>query len=498
MKRLEEVFKTSGVPTYTFVPPVEYPGLLVALRTPGRGVVIEGPSGIGKTTAVTRALEELGLADKVTRLSARRRDDLDVIHELPSMKSFGTVLVDDFHRLTSSTRNEIADLMKLLADEETPDCKVVLIGINKAGEALVKFGHDLNNRLEVVPLETNPDEKVEELITRGERALAVDINVKQEITHAAHGSFYIAQMLSHQACLDGGVLEECTTPTRTAVSFEAVRGKVFERLSRTFLERTKRFARGTRFRREGRAPYLQLLHLLALSQEWSLSVDQAVAANPGLSGSITQIVEKGYLEELINKDAVLADILHFDAATRILSVEDPQYIYFLRSISWSRFPEDVGFLKLDIPSKYDFALSFAGPDREVAAALDATLQDMEFEVFYDKNEQHRILAEDIEDYPRPIYQSDAQFVVALLGPDYPKRIWTRFESEQFKERFKHGAVIPIWFTTAPPGVFDESSRVGGITFDPAGNRDAQVEQIADLLRRKIADARAVAEVKEPG
>src|SRR6266436_9389912 len=91
------------------------------------------------------------------------------------------------------------------------------------------------------------------------------------------------------------------------------------------------------------------LHLLALSEEWSLSVDQAVAANPGLSGSITQVVEKGYLEELISKDEELAAVLHFDAATRILSVEDPQYIYFLRSISWSRFPQDVGFLKLGHP-----------------------------------------------------------------------------------------------------------------------------------------------------
>ena len=50
-----------GIPTHTFVRPIEYPALLVALRTPGRGVVVEGPSGIGKTTAVTRALEELGL-----------------------------------------------------------------------------------------------------------------------------------------------------------------------------------------------------------------------------------------------------------------------------------------------------------------------------------------------------------------------------------------------------------------------------------------------------
>src|SRR5207244_1001341 len=122
----------------------------------------------------------------------------------------------------------------------------------------------------------------------GERALNIDLNISGEITAAAHGSFYIAQMLSHQGCIDAGVLQEQLSKLQTAVSFEAVRGKVFERLSRTFLDRTKKFSRGTRFRREGRAPYLRLLHLLALSQEWSVNIDQVIAANPGLSGSITQ------------------------------------------------------------------------------------------------------------------------------------------------------------------------------------------------------------------
>ncbi len=51
---LQQVFVLSGVPVYTFVQPVEYIQLLVALRTAGRGIVIEGPSGIGKTTAVMK------------------------------------------------------------------------------------------------------------------------------------------------------------------------------------------------------------------------------------------------------------------------------------------------------------------------------------------------------------------------------------------------------------------------------------------------------------
>src|SRR4029450_10944120 len=110
---------------------------------------------------------------------------LEVIRELPSMKGLGTVLIDDFHRLASTVKAEIADLMKVLADEEVRDSKLVLIGINKAGESLVRFAQDLNNRLEVISLETNPDEKVEELITLGEKALASQINIKQEIVAAA-------------------------------------------------------------------------------------------------------------------------------------------------------------------------------------------------------------------------------------------------------------------------------------------------------------------------
>jgi hypothetical protein len=381
--------------------------------------------------------------------------------------------------------------MKLFADEERRNEKIVVLGINKAGESLIRFAHDLNNRLEIIQFEANPNEKIDELIAQGEDALKIKLNISSEIRDAAHGSFYATQMLCHQACLDAGILQEQLAPTKTAVSFAAIRGKVYESLSRTFMERTKRFARGTRFRRVGRAPYLRLIHMLATSDEWSLVVDQAILANPGLAGSITQIVEKGYLRDLIRGDADIGDVLHFDEESRVLTVEDPQYIYFLRNIPWSHFPEEVGFLSIEFPSRYDFALSFAGTDRDVAAALNTALQDREFEVFYDLNEQHRMLAENIEDYLRPIYQSDAEFVVALLGPDFPKRIWTKFESGQFKTRFKSGAVIPIWFSNAPPGMFDESTRVGGIMFNRSGDLGKQVEAIAELLTKKIAGKRGV-------
>ncbi len=55
MALLEEVFRLSGVPTITFVEPVGYSGIKVSIRTKGRCIVLEGPSGIGKTTGAARS-----------------------------------------------------------------------------------------------------------------------------------------------------------------------------------------------------------------------------------------------------------------------------------------------------------------------------------------------------------------------------------------------------------------------------------------------------------
>ncbi|MBL7185531.1 MAG: toll/interleukin-1 receptor domain-containing protein [Phycisphaerae bacterium] len=138
---------------------------------------------------------------------------------------------------------------------------------------------------------------------------------------------------------------------------------------------------------------------------------------------------------------------------------------------------------------YDFALSFAGPDRDVAEALFPALEESELEVFYDKNEQHRIIAEDVEECLRPIYQSEAQFVLVLLGPDYPKRIWTKIESEAFKERLNDGSAIPVWFSDAPPSMFDSTRERGGLDFDRDGNFRQQIVALTNTLLDKLAESR---------
>ena len=159
MKKLEEVFKRSGLPTYTFVEPAEYKALLVSIRTPGRGTIVEGPSGIGKTTSVLRIIDSLGNDTPVTKLSGRNPDDYDLIVALPEMGNVGLVLIDDFHRLPNETKFLLADYIKLLADREDKQSKIIVVGINKAGQSLINYASDLTGRIDTISFEANPEEK---------------------------------------------------------------------------------------------------------------------------------------------------------------------------------------------------------------------------------------------------------------------------------------------------------------------------------------------------
>lgn len=487
--RLQDVFRLSGVPTYTFVKPPEYTQLLVALQTDGRGIVVEGPSGIGKTTAVMKAIEEAGIGDHVITLSGRKLDDVEFIKELPEQRPFGIVIIDDFHRLPDELRVVLADLMKVLADEGADDSKLIILGINKAGESLIAFGTDLANRIEVIPFEANPQHKIEALVNQGQEALNCDLNVYDEIVQDAHGSFYIAQMLCYYTCLKAEILTHSNNRQPTTESYELIKGQVLTTLSRSFHETAISFARGTRLRREGRAPYLHLLYWLSQTDNWSINVEREADHHPELRGSISQIVTKGYLNDVIMNSDAISSVLHFEQNNSLLTVQDPQFVFYIRNLSWPRFAEEIGYLSLEFPSRYDFALSFAGTDRDIAEALFSQLQDNEFEVFYDRNEQHRILAGDVEDYLRPIYNSDAALVICILGRDYPKRIWTKFESEQFKQRFKTGEVIPIVLADVELGMFDTATKVGHISWDRSDDFETQANATTDVLRRKVADIR---------
>lgn len=80
--RLEDIFKTEGVPEFTFVRPPNYNDILVDIRNPTKPVIIEGQSGSGKTTVAKKIIELAFGSNEFTYLSARKTQDFKTIFDI--------------------------------------------------------------------------------------------------------------------------------------------------------------------------------------------------------------------------------------------------------------------------------------------------------------------------------------------------------------------------------------------------------------------------------
>lgn len=419
MPRLSEVFVTVGNPKYTFVKPQEYTRLLVALETPGKGIIIEGPSGIGKTTAVKNAIREVKGKDDYIYLSARDNNHIEYINAIEELKPFGTVIIDDFHRLPEKQQRKIADVLKLLADEGDTENKLIIIGINQAGQSLIDFGFDLATRIEIIKFESNSNDKIHELVQLGETALNIDIACKDIIIKAAHGSFYIAQELANTVCTMACLLETASTKVFIGVSGTEVIQNVLRKLEPKFSPIVSKFVTGPRFRKEGRAPYFHLLKWLGEAQGFHITLSQAMNQHPKQKPGVTQIISKGFLKSFIDSNDDLSS--SFFMTGDLFIVQDPQLVFYLMYLNWEKLRKQLGFLPFEKEKEYDFALSFAGENRNIAMALKCELEKNEMQVFYDADFQGEILAEDIERYLASIYSNKSRYIVCLLGEMYPKK-----------------------------------------------------------------------------
>lgn len=484
---VEEVFKISGVPTYTLVTPSNETKLQVALRTPGRGVVIEGPSGIGKSTAVHGALQELNILEQVTTLSARRPSDLEIIRALPDFGGIGKVIVDDFHRLPISDQKMLADYLKVLADTEDPVNKLVIVGINQAGVGLIKFSPDIANRIDRITFEQEPDAKIYELIEKGERALNIEIAAKESIVAGAQGSFYIAQLLCHEICVQHQVTKTRESHTIVDTPYPSARRQVVDRQRVRFEETLISFARGNKFRPSGRAPYYHILKWLAESSNWTINLDEEARRHKMQEISVRQVIDQDYITNLFLQPSI-SDILHYNYVNHTLSIEDPQLMFYLRNIDWQRFTDEVGFTNLAPQKPYDVALSFAGEDREFADHLRNYLEEHDLSVFYDKSEESKIMANDVEAVLGPKYSTESRFVVAILGEKYGLKKWTLFESDNYRHRIEKFEVIPIVSLRVPENAFDPLRKIGGRRFDPQGDLEAQARDIANAIAGTLSES----------
>ena len=77
----------------------------------------------------------------------------------------------------------------------------------------------------------------------------------------------------------------------------------------------------------------------------------AIKQKPEHRGSVSQIVDKGYLADHISKNPELQDVIHFDSQTKELSIEDPKFVYYIRNILWSKFCQKIGYGSVEFDTR---------------------------------------------------------------------------------------------------------------------------------------------------
>jgi type I restriction enzyme M protein len=339
--QLGDVFVQSGVPQITFVKIEDFELLRLSLEEPGRGVVIEGPSGIGKTTAVQMAIAEIHKqkvnSTELLILSARNKEDHEKIQTLVEWHK-GTVIIDDFHKLNPILREELSDYLKYLADTKPLSKKLVIVGIPQTGSRLVEMAHDIATRIEVFKLGPVKDELIQEMIEKGEKALNITFDRKSEIVLAANGSLNIAQFLCYYICHKG--------ITCTQEQHQLLRCNVDEAVNRVINLLFRKFGGIINYLAGMGEPtdstVIMLLEELVNSEDSIISLRNLKERRPSLARGIDHLLKERWIDKLYREYADSVNYLFFDQNAQNLVIEDPQLTFYLKKLRWFSLSKKVG------------------------------------------------------------------------------------------------------------------------------------------------------------
>lgn len=482
---VEEIFRTEGIPEFTFVNPPNYNEILVDIRTPGKPVIIEGQSGTGKTTVAKKIIENAFPGGTFGYLSARIAEHMETILNISNGNASGHWIIDDFHRLDSCVQSRIADLVKVAAETFEPSIhpKLVLIGINKVGSGLIMLVHDIAKRCGIHRIQPANKDITLQIMNRGEDKLQIELEGKDAIFEETKGDYWLTQLTCQAICLSRDILETQDSKKKLVYVRDDIRYRLVTRLDNTYREPVKEFARGKRFRPTN-DPYFRLLRLIAAQESSVSDLNELANSNPDFRGSINNIKERRIAIVLESKP-VCSRYFYYNTDTKTFAIEDPAFFYYLRHLDWEDMRKDCGFR--DDPDRYewDFAISFAGENRELAKLIADMLEVLDCTVFFDEYYETNYLGTAWSRQFREIYGVKARYVICLLDSHHAEKIWPTFERDVFVPRVEEAAVIPIYLDdTLFPGI---PRDIVGIDFKGYDGKNEQLvtDKIVYKLEEKL-------------
>lgn len=427
--QLHDVFVRSGIPGVTFVERADFQRLKLYLREPNRGVVLEGPSGIGKTTALRKALYALHLeliddpfiqtdsytlkeqpTGTVFLFNARNAKHQQKLASLRQWHQ-GMVVIDDFHCLPEAISQDIVNYLKELADSIVSTKKLVLVGIPYTGQALVNMAFDVAMRIDVLKFGLVNDELVLRMIEAGEDALNILFDRKDEIVIESNGSLNIAQYLCYNICANEGIVKSQPYLRRVTCDVASEVDTVVSVLEGKFGTVIKSLAA---MGKPTNRTCLHILEALAASEFGVLSLTQLKMVQPQLAHSIDLFISDIWMAKLYQEYPTSKRFLFYNALARTLIIDDPQFTFYLKKLSFTVLAQEVGKLAERVPQKV--FVSYSHHDTEWLKKLQVYLSPVVNDGVIDLwDDQKIIIGERWRDEIQKAIES-ASVAIMLVGP----------------------------------------------------------------------------------
>jgi hypothetical protein len=413
--RLVEVFKESGVPSVTFVEPDDFYQLKLALEQPGRGVVIEGPSGVGKTTALHTAIGQLEREFANGGFEVLSARDGAAVARIAKLRSWhrGPVAIDDFHRLTPDLQRELVDYLKLLADTEPVDRKLVVVGIPGTKQRLAQLAFDVATRIDVISLGTVSDDKMEEMVGKGEAALNIELLGKAEIVRTAAGSLNIAQVLCRHVVALAGIKETQTSTTPVRGDLRRATRKALDMMSLKFGGLIRSFAS---LDEPSERLCIELLMELAVAEDGTLSLPELRQRRPDLRAGIDRLVDRRLVGALGRRHPGHDQHLLYDPAAASLVIDDPQLTFYLRQLNYEQLAVSVG--KRPLAKRTQVFVSYSRRDAQWLKLLRVHLKPLERDGLIDLWDDTRIAAGSVWRDELEAVLASAKVAVLMISADF--------------------------------------------------------------------------------
>lgn len=349
---LEEVFRTVGLPEYTYVEPKIYRHVAQAIQQPGKHVVIEGPSGSGKTCMVYRILRELGYKKdaEFRYLSATSEDDLTEISKAAgssTSQQYPLTIIDDFHFLPIDVRTLLAKRLKVLSDEVFSSSfppKFILIGIPSAAQGLTFKMHDLGPRLGVYKMPYATGRQLSELIAEGEKRLLIRFPRPNEIIDESNNSFYLCQYICHEICFLNNIQGTGDSIVEVGYRMSEIRDYLMEELNNRYQSALLTFLKKAGSKQEEKSGLIAITRALGEVSKPVVHLGEIIG-RAGKDGLVIEKLKKQIRHYLFDHagDITLAQLLNYDDGTEIFTIENPTFHYYLRHLNLQEIGEAVGF-----------------------------------------------------------------------------------------------------------------------------------------------------------